>query len=137
MEANINFKRNHSSILTRTNYTSIIKKVIAFTFLVGNLGFGQQDKVKHFVAGAAISGATYEFTYKLTNNRKKAFWYGLGAATLAGIAKEVYDINGTGFDNKDIAATIAGGLTINITIYAITKAKSRRKSKRFHPEMYE
>ena len=137
MEANTHIKRNHSPVLTRTNYTSNIKKAIAFTFLIGNLGFGQQDKVKHFVAGGLVSAATYEFTYKLTNNRKKAFWYGLGAATLAGIAKEVYDINGTGFDNKDIAATIAGGLTINITIYAITKSKSRRKSKRFYPEMYE
>ena len=137
METNTHIKRNHSSILTGTYYSKYIKKVVACAFLIGNLGFGQQDKLKHFIAGAAISGATYEFTYKLTNNRKKAFWYGLGAATLAGIAKEVYDINGTGFDNKDIAATIAGGLTINITIYAITKSKSRRKSKRFHPEMYE
>ena len=101
------------------------------------MGFGQQDKVKHFVAGGLVSAATYEFTYKLTNNRKKAFWYGLGAGTIAGVGKEVYDINRTGFDHKDLAATIAGSLTINITIYAITKAKSRRKSKRFHSEMYE
>ena len=101
------------------------------------MGFAQQDKIKHFVAGGVISGATYEFTNKLTNNKNKAFWYSLGAGTLAAVGKEVYDINRTGFDNKDLAYTIIGSITINILRDAITKAKTHRKPKRFHPEMYE
>jgi len=77
----------------------------------------------------------YNFaTYDLTKNRKKAFWFSLGASTLAGVGKELSDDR---FDTKDLAATIAGSLTVNFTIYAITKAKSKRKPKRFHSEMYE
>ena len=137
METNFNIKRNHCSILTGTYYPTTIKKVIAITFLIGNLGFGQTDKILHFSAGFGVSGITYEFTNKLTNNQNKAFWYSLGAGTIAGIAKETYDINRTGFDNKDLAYTIIGSITINILRDAITKAKSKRKSKRFHSKMYE
>ena len=132
METNTHLKRNHSSIPTRTYNPTNIKKVIAFTFLIGNLGFGQTDKILHFSAGFGVSGLTYEFTNKLTNNQNKAFWYSLGAGTIAGIAKETYDINRTGFDNKDLAYTIIGSITINILRDAVTKTKKRRKSKRLH-----
>ena len=128
METNTNIKRSNSFIPFSSNHTTNIKKAIAFTFLISNLGFSQQDKILHFSAGSAISGTTYY----LFKDNKNAFWYSLGAGTIAGIAKETYDIKRTGFDNKDIAATIAGSITSNLIIYAITKAKKRRKSKRLH-----
>ena len=97
------------------------------------MGFGQQDKILHFSAGATISGLTYE----LTKKDKNAVIYSIAAGTIAGIAKETYDINRTGFDNKDLAYTIIGSITINILRDAITKAKTHRKPKIFHSKMYE
>lgn len=97
------------------------------------MGFGQTDKILHFTAGSAISGLTYELTKKNEN----AVLYSIAAGTIAGIAKETYDINRTGFDNKDLAYTIIGSITINIFRDALTKAKTHRKSKRFHSKMYE
>ena len=133
MEANTYIKRNNRSILTGAYYPTNIKKVIAFTFLIGNLGFGQTDKILHFSAGSAISGLTYELTKKNEN----AVLYSIAAGTIAGIAKETYDKNRTGFDNKDLAYTIIGSITINIFRDALTKAKTHRKPKRFHSKMYE
>lgn len=101
------------------------------------MGFGQTDKILHFSAGFGVSGITYEFTNKLTNNQNKAFWYSLGAGTIVAVGKEVYDINRTGFDNKDLAYTIIGSITINILRDALTKANTHRKPKRFHSKMYE
>ena len=77
------------------------------------LSFGQQDKVKHFLAGSAISSATYSVVYLQTHNPKKAFWFGLASGIAAGIAKEIYD---PVFDPKDLAATAAGSFSISFTI---------------------
>lgn len=92
------------------------------------MGFGQTDKMLHFSAGSAISGTTYY----LFKDNKNAVLYSIAAGTIAGVGKEVYDRNRTGFDNKDLACTIIGSITINILIDATTKAKTRRKSKRLH-----
>jgi len=92
------------------------------------LGFGQTDKILHFSAGSAVSWLTYELTKKDEN----AVLYSIAAGTIAGIAKETYDRNRTGFDNKDLAYTIIGSITINILRDAVTKSKKRRKSKRLY-----
>ena len=86
------------------------------------MGFGQTDKILHFSAGSAISGLTYE----LTKKDKNAVLYSIAAGTIAGIAKETYDRNRTGFDNKDLAYTIIGSITINILRDAVTKRKERK-----------
>jgi len=122
LEANTYIKRNNRSISFSSYYPTTIKKVIAITFLIGNLGFGQTDKILHFSAGSAISGLTYE----LTKKDKNAVLYSIAAGTIAGIAKETYDRNRTGFDNKDLAYTIIGSITINILRDAVTKRKERK-----------
>jgi len=77
------------------------------------LSFGQQDKVKHFLAGSAISSTTYSVVYLQTHNPKKAFWFGIASGVAAGIAKEIYD---PVFDPKDLAATAAGSFSVSFTI---------------------
>jgi len=86
------------------------------------LSFGQQDKVKHFLAGSAISSATYSVVYLQTHNPKKAFWFGLASGVAAGIAKEIYD---PVFDPKDLAATVLGSFTFTVTINLLSNQSSR------------
>ena len=86
------------------------------------LSFGQQDKVKHFLAGSAISSATYSVVYLQTHNPKKAFWFGLASGVAASIAKEIYD---PVFDKKDLAATVLGSFTFTVTINLLSNQSSR------------
>ena len=98
-----------------------MKKLILITLLFPMLVLSQQDKIKHFVAGATISSLTYISVYKATKNKKKAIIYSIAASSIAGLSKELYDSNKTGFDNKDLIATIAGGISVNITIDLFNK----------------
>ena len=97
-----------------------------FFFLLPFVALGQQDKVKHFLAGSAISSATYSVVYLQTHNPKKAFWFGLASGVVAGIAKEIYD---PVFDPKDLAATAAGSLSVSFTI---TLFRPTRESRYHH-----
>ncbi|WP_194768686.1 hypothetical protein [Tamlana sp. I1] len=90
--------------------------------------FISNDGELHFAAGALISGATYGVVYATTKNKKKAFWYSLGAATLAGIVKEVIDsqkVNNR-FDAGDALATSLGGLTVSLGLQLIIKGKDKK-----------
>jgi hypothetical protein len=80
--------------------------------------FISNDGELHVIAGAVISATTYTIVYSKTKNKKKAFWYSLGAATLAGFAKELYDSTKelNKFDAADLAATSLGGLTVSTTL---------------------
>ena len=98
-----------------------MKKLILITMLFPMLVLSQQDKIKHFAAGATISSLTYISVYKTTKNKKKAIIYSIAASSIAGLSKELYDSNKTGFDNKDLIATIAGGISVNITIDLFNK----------------
>ena len=63
----------------------------------------QKDKVLHFAAGAVIGSGVFIIT-------RSAAW-GIGAAAVAGIAKEVGDSFGHGdTDAFDALATLAGGM---------------------------
>jgi putative lipoprotein len=74
------------------------------------------DKIFHFAGGAFISAATTAVVYETTGNKKKAYIWGTVMATLAGIGKEAYDEHTYGgWDNKDLGATILGGLTVSLT----------------------
>jgi uncharacterized protein YfiM (DUF2279 family) len=77
-----------------------------------------EDDLKHFGAGIAISGATYAIVYSSTKNKKKAFWYGLGAAILAGLVKETFDSNkfNSKLDTSEVLATALGGLTATVSL---------------------
>lgn len=77
------------------------------------LSFSQKDKVLHFAAGSIITTSVYHFSYQRTHNHPKSLLLGLSAGLLAGVAKEVYD---PVFDDKDLIATVAGSLSVSITI---------------------
>ena len=84
----------------------------------------------HVIAGAVTSATTYTIVYSTTKNKKKAFWYSLGASALVGIAKEVYDdaqvTNNP--DSADILATVVGGITASLTL-SLFVGKKKRKNK--------
>lgn len=103
---------------------------LSFTGLCSAQFISSDDKL-HLAAGALISGTTYTIVYATTKNKKKAFWYSLGASSLAGITKEIIDVSEKErFDTGEIVATAAGGLVVSTTISLfVGKNKKKRKEK--------
>jgi len=67
------------------------------------------DKMLHFGAGYIIGSATSAMTYNFKINNHIEL--GIGAATLAGLGKEITDqYVYKGFDVMDAVATVAGGV---------------------------
>ncbi len=102
--------------------------------LIGTTCFSQTisaDDKLHFGAGAVISGSTYAVVYSVTKNKKKAFWYSLGASTIAGLTKEVYDSGkeNNKFDTGEWVATTAGRLTISTTLELFVGKRKNKKQK--------
>lgn len=104
--------------------------LVLFIFNTSISQTASSDDGLHFATGALISSATYALVYSKTKNKKKAFWYSLGLSSLAGLAKEVYDINiAKGrFDNSEFLATAAGGLTASLAFNIFT-GKHKKKAK--------
>lgn len=102
--------------------------VLSFTGLC-NAQFISNDGELHVAAGALISATTYTIVYSKTKNKKKAFWYSLGASVIAGIAKEAYDSTKeyNNFDTADVAATVVGGLVATTTINLFVGKKKKNK----------
>ena len=103
-----------------------MRKLLFITLLIPifvNAQFIKKDKQLHFYAGALIGASTNVVVYKITKDKKKAFWYGVGASVLAGFAKEVLDSRekGNKFDSIDLLATGLGGFAVNIPIKCIKK----------------
>ena len=72
------------------------------------------------MAGAGTS----TLVYALVKDKKKAFWYSLASSVLIGVAKESYDQHKyNGWDNKDLGATILGGVTATFIIKLDSKKK--------------
>lgn len=70
------------------------------------------DKILHFLCGLCIAFVIVAATAPI---------YGIIAVTVLGLAKEVYDYFDYGvFDNKDMLATILGGIA-GIAAYYIFK----------------
>jgi len=90
--------------------------------------FGQIDKLQHFGAGslAGYYGASLELA---TTNNVHPYLICIGSATIAGTAKELMDLQTTGFDKKDLVATIAGGVLSGTIIYIIKRRHARKKVK--------
>ena len=81
---------------------------------IGNIG---DDKVYHFLAGSFFGGAVQGAIYSETGNVKKAFTWGLLSSFTVGLAKEVVDeIQYGGFDVRDLAATILGGVAVTVPL---------------------
>jgi hypothetical protein len=104
------------------------RKVVCLLFMLMTIKtFGQQDKVKHFVAGSTISFVSYKFLYKKTKNHPKSLLLGMASGIVAGIAKEVYD---PVFDNNDLLATSFGSISIGITINLQNQRKKHPRNER-------
>ena len=115
---------------------------ITITFLIlfflslhtSHAQFISTDDKLHFGAGAVISTTTYAVVYSTTKNKKKAFWYSLGASVIAGAAKELYDETrkdkgGYYWDTGELIATSLGGLTASTTISLFVGKKNRKQKK--------
>lgn len=99
----------------------------------GQAQFISTDDKLHFGAGALVSATTYTVVYTTTKNKKKAFWYSLGASVLAGAAKELYDATRKdkdgyfySWDTGELIATSLGGLTASATISLFVGNKKKK-----------
>ena len=90
-----------------------------------------KDKVLHFGAGAVSGIAGAIIADKVSDG--DPYWRFAGALTaslLAGLAKEAYDENKyKGWDNRDLAATVLGGITAGVTFNIFSKNRKKRKNK--------
>lgn len=77
---------------------------LAMAMIAGSGQAIETDKAAHTFAGALAGGFTTCAT--------QSFTLGVGAATLAGLGKEIYDSRsgGTGFNGADLGYTVAGGV---------------------------
>ena len=92
--------------------------LLFFDYNYCNAQLSTDDQKKHFVAGIITSSTTYTIVYSTTKNKKKAFWYSLGASVLAGFTKEYYDSKkfDTKIDTTEVFATALGGFIASTTI---------------------
>ena len=75
-----------------------------------------QDKLLHLSAGYVIGATTTSIVYNITEDRRKAFIYGVAASVIIGGLKEVYDIKHGDPDLEDWGYDVAGGVLGSITI---------------------
>ena len=82
---------------------------------------------QHIIAGIAIGGVTSYLVFKKTNNKVKAWFFGVGTATILGLAKEVIDpLIGSERSSKDFAYTVAGGVIGASIVIPLKKTKSKK-----------
>jgi len=67
-----------------------------------------QDKLLHMGACYVISSTTASIVYNITENRKKAFMYGILSAVVVGGIKEIHDINHGNPSWGDVGANVVG-----------------------------
>ena len=68
-----------------------------------------QDKLLHAGGCYVISSTTSSIVYNITENRKKAFIYGVLSSVIIGGIKELYDINHGDSSWGDMGANVVGG----------------------------
>ena len=88
---------------------------------LGQKPFSQNDKIKHYVAGASISAISYSLVAPRVSHRD-ALLISFATGVVAGFAKEIYD---PVFDKKDLAATVLGSFTFTVTINLLSNQSSR------------
>ena len=98
-------------------------KALTIFFMITNILSAQilpQDKQLHIGATYMLGASTSALVYNKTGDKKKATIYGLIVHMIAGIAKEIYDINHGHSDVNDILANSVGSclgvVTIRITL---------------------
>ena len=84
--------------------------MIMFTAsLMADLNIYQEDKRKHIAVTGAISAITVGYFKNQGYSDKEAFFYGVAAGMLAGLAKEAYDeYKYGGYNNADMYADLVG-----------------------------
>ena len=99
------------------------------------------DHKLHFLVGATASAMAYDFTYRKTGNKNKAFWNGVTASIAAGIVKESIDaaVRDAELSKNDLFSAVLGGLTAGITINILNKPKTnyRKLDKKLGGYYYE
>ena len=68
-----------------------------------------QDKLLHMGGCYVISATTASLVYNITEDRKKAFIYGILSSVIIGGIKEIYDINHGDSNWADMRANVVGG----------------------------
>ena len=68
-----------------------------------------QDKLLHMGGCYVISSTTASIVYNITENRKKAFVYGVLSSVIIGGIKEIHDINHGDSNWADMGANVIGG----------------------------
>jgi len=68
-----------------------------------------QDKLLHAGGCYVISATTASLVYNITENRKKAFVYGVLSSVVIGGIKEIHDINHGDSNWADMGANVIGG----------------------------
>ena len=68
-----------------------------------------QDKLLHAGGCYVISSTTSSIIYNITENRKKAFIYGVLSSVVIGGIKELYDIKHGDSSWGDMGANVVGG----------------------------
>ena len=106
-----------------------MKKLILLLFLTGWYSHAQNDKLLHFGAGVVSRAAGAFIAHELSGGDK--WWMiagAVGSSLIAGVAKEAIDKGNYGvWDNGDLAATVAGGVTVGIAV-EIFHGRKKRKS---------
>ncbi|MDQ3190847.1 MAG: hypothetical protein M3Q58_04565 [Bacteroidota bacterium] len=118
----------------------MIKWILLFLLISSNI-FAQdrntnsgftipRDKQLHLICGAGITTVSYLAVYKITKNKKNAFWLGLSSGILAGIAKETWDATGRGNPEvKDAVATGIGAFVPAISFAILLKNPKKKEKK--------
>ena len=68
-----------------------------------------QDKLLHAGGCYVISATTASIVYNITENRKKAFMYGVLSSVVIGGIKEIHDIKHGDSNWGDMSANVVGG----------------------------
>ena len=68
-----------------------------------------QDKLLHMGGCYVISATTASLVYNITENRKKAFIYGVLSSVVIGGIKEIHDIKHGDSNWADMGANVVGG----------------------------
>ena len=90
--------------------------------------FSENGHPEHVIAGALIGGVTSYFVYKKTDNKFKAWLIGFGAASAAGLLKEMVDptLLSGGRSKEDAYYSALGGAIGASIVIPLKKRKPKK-----------
>jgi hypothetical protein len=109
----------------------VILLVVLFSF--GKAHSQDHEILLHYGAGLVAGGAGAFLAHEISGGDK---WWtiagAVGTSLLAGVAKEAIDKWEDGnWDNAELAATVAGGVTVGVTIEIFHGRKKRKSAVHF------